>query len=357
MPNPYETLPKSSFWRLSVADVNMLEISSLWKAKNEILVSDTVATAGSCFAQHISRAMIANGFKWIDGEPAPETLPESMARKFGYGVFSFRTGNIYTASALRQWVEAAFGVKDLPDELWEAQGRFFDPYRPQIEPHGFVSAEECLDLRRSTLRAIRDVLSRVNIFVFTLGLTESWRNKHTGTVYAACPGTLAGEFSEVDHEFYNQKYPEIRADMEVAFACIRARNPGIKFLLTVSPVPLVATAAPNHVLVSTVYSKSVLRAVAGDLCETWSDVDYFPSYEIINATPFRGSFFQPNQREVAKTGVAFVMQHFFAGIGMTSRAKAPAEPSRLAAPSRPAAPADSDFDVQCEEALLEAFKK
>ncbi len=35
MPNPYETLPTSSFSRPRIADVNMLEISNRWKAKEE----------------------------------------------------------------------------------------------------------------------------------------------------------------------------------------------------------------------------------------------------------------------------------------------------------------------------------
>lgn len=360
MENPYKALPSKSFWRPSVAERNILEVSDLWTAKNEILRTDTVATAGSCFAQHISRAMIRNGFNWIDAEPAPEAVPPEVSKTFGYGVFSFRTGNIYTAAGLRQWVEAAFGVKPLDNELWEQGGRVFDPLRPAIEPSGFASVDECRALRRHSLAKMRKVLSEVNLFVFTLGLTESWRNKNTGLVYAACPGTLAGSYSDSEHEFHNQNYPEILTDMQAALDLIRLNNPTVKFLLTVSPVPLVATAENNHVLVSTTYSKSVLRAVAGDLSMQRADTDYFPSFEIINAAPFRGAFFMPNQREVSTAGVDFVMRHFFAGIGLgapggvgqpekkRSVAFAGAEMDR---------PDDPENDIQCEEALLEAFAK
>ena len=337
----------------------MLEITGLWTAKNEISRSDTVATAGSCFAQHISRAMIRNGFNWIDAEPAPSSLPASLRKDYGYGVFSFRTGNIYTAAALRQWVEAAYGEKPLDNELWEQKGRFFDPLRPAIEPDGFASEKECRALRQHTLGAMRKALTGVDLFVFTLGLTESWRNRKTGFVYAACPGTLAGRFSQEDHEFHNQTYPEIHADMQAALDCIMRHNPGVKFLLTVSPVPLVATAELRHVLVSTTHSKSVLRAVAGDLSSQRADTDYFPSYEIINSAPFRGSFFMPNQREVSTAGVNFVMTHFFAGLGLED-AVAPAvvqhQGTRSALPTEGAG-SDPKDDIQCEEALLEAFVK
>ncbi|WP_428660504.1 GSCFA domain-containing protein [Reyranella sp.] len=53
----------------------------------------------------------------------------------------------------------------------------------------------------------------------------------------------------------------------------KRRRPGVRFLLTVSPVPLKASASQNHVLAATTYSKSVLRAVAGQLADTYDDVD------------------------------------------------------------------------------------
>ena len=39
-------------------------------------------------------------------------------------------------------------------------------------------------------------------------------------------------------------------------------NPKARLVLTVSPVPLAATASGSHVLPATIYSKSVLRAAA-----------------------------------------------------------------------------------------------
>lgn len=356
MTNPYTKLPKKSFWRPAVADRNMLEISEIWQPKITITQDDTIATAGSCFAQHISRALMLTGFSWLDSEPAPPGIPAELARDYGYGVFSFRTGNIYTAVALRQWVEAAFDVTPLSDEIWEVNGRYFDPLRPAIEPNGFSSAEECRALRQHTLCAMRRTLSEVNLFVFTLGLTECWKNKETGFTYAACPGTLAGSFDNNFHVFHNQTYNEILQDIEAAFDLIRRHNEGVKFLLTVSPVPLVATANKHHVLVSTTYSKSVLRAVAGYLESVFEDVEYFPSYEIISTHPFRGSFFMPNQREVSSAGVDFVMGHFFAGLKLSGVDQL--ESSKDCAKETPLQRTfEESDDIRCEEALLEAFSK
>jgi hypothetical protein len=81
-------------------------------------------------------------------------------------------------------------------------------------------------------------------------------------------------------------------------------------ILTVSPVPLVATAETDHVLTATVYSKSVLRAVAGELAAGDDCVAYFPSYELITGALARGQYFEENMRSVKPEGVAYVMQHF-----------------------------------------------
>lgn len=153
--NPYESLPREAFWRTGVADVSPFSISGMWKPKHSILKRQKIVTAGSCFAQHIGRALAENGYSWFDAEPAPERFSPELAREFNFGVFSFRTGNIYTAAALRQWVFWALGKEEAPREVWEKNGRFYDPFRPAIEPDGFASAEEMFRSRDATLFAIR----------------------------------------------------------------------------------------------------------------------------------------------------------------------------------------------------------
>ena len=127
-----------------------------------------------------------------------------------------------------------------------------------------------------------------------------------------CPGTVAGEFDASQHRFVNQDYGFIREALVETVHMMRLLNPSLRFLFTVSPVPLTATMSGRHVLVATMESKSILRAVAGSVARELEFADYFPSYEIINATPFRGTFFEANQRNVNHAGVAHVMSQFFA---------------------------------------------
>lgn len=311
---PYARLPPAAFWRSGVAARGGDDVPGLWRPKFALDGDSAFATAGSCFAQHIGAALLAQGMRWLDLEPAPDAMSDEARRHGQYGLFSFRTGNVYTAAMLRQWLEWAFGLSDAPAELWREDGRCFDPMRPAVDRDGYVDADALLRARRRTFQAIRAAAVRADCFVFTLGLTEAWQSLSHGGVYPVCPGTVRGAFDPDEHRFRNFDYPEIHRDLHAAIAILRDANPELRVLLTVSPVPLTATASGEHVLVATVHSKSVLRAVAGALAKELPYVDYFPSYELISAFPFGGRHYAPNLRDVDAQGVAFVMRHFFRGL-------------------------------------------
>lgn len=346
--NPYEELPGRAFWRRGVAEHNMLEITELWQPALPIAPSDCIVTYGSCFAQHIGRALRERGYGWMSFEPPPFGLSDDHATTCSYGIFSSRTGNIYTTSLLHQWTRWALSTEPVPDEVWNAGERFFDPWRPRVEPDGFASADDVVRSRRRTVEAFRDSIVDSDVFVFTLGLTESWVDLDTGHEYPMCPGTAAGTFDPSRHVFHNMSYPEVESHLLDAMTLMLQANPRLRFLLTVSPVPLTATMSDRHVVVATMASKSILRAVA-DATSTRADTDYFPSYEIINSPVFKGVFFEPNQRNVARAGVDFVMRTFFRCL--TGRDSAGWSASKPDVPSDTAQSADD----ACEEALLEAF--
>ncbi len=351
MGHPYETLPARNFWRSAVGDRNLFDIGDLHSPRIELSHDDRFVTAGSCFAQHVSRAISAAGMTWVDAEPAPPYLSKKDAQRFNYSVFSFRTSNIYTAAMLRQWTDWASDPERMPKLVWEQDGRFFDPFRPAIEPGGFANRDELLHARERTLLAIRAALKRGTVLVFTLGLTEAWYARSTGLHYAACPGTLAGEFDPKEDAFVNLSYPEVRGQLETAIATMRGINPELKILLTVSPVPLTASAVKDqHVLVASTYSKSTLRAVAGDLSDALPNVDYFPSYEIITAPAYRGVFFEANMRSVNAHGVAQVMKHVFEAYGLEPSTK-PSERKRR----RRIEDSETADDVVCEDEVLEFY--
>jgi len=266
-----------------------------------------IASAGSCFAQHIGKALKKNGFNYTDVEPAPDFLPEEEWNTFGYGIYSARYGNIYSVRQMLQLAQRAFGKFSPTESAWEHNGGVVDPFRPTIEPEPFTSVEELETCQRTHLQSVAELLSTTDLLIFTLGLTESFFSRKDGSVFPVCPGVSGGTFSDKDYQFVNFSYTDVVSDFNKLKLILEAVNPNIRYLLTVSPVPLVATATGNNVGVATTYSKSVLRAAAGFLSDDMAQVDYFPSYEIISMPASQGMFFEKNKRLVTSEGVAHVM--------------------------------------------------
>lgn len=272
-----------------------------------IKAEDRVVTAGSCFAQHLGRHLGLQGHPFFETEPAHPLMNEETAREFGYGIYSARYGNIYTSRQLLQLWRRATGRFEPEGDAWQQNGAWYDPFRPTIQPHGFPTWQEYSQDRQQHFAAVHRAFTEADVLVFTLGLTECWRSRVDGAAYPICPGVAAGEFDPQKHEMVNLSVDEVVADLEAFLTEVREVNPGLRLVLTVSPVPLAATAEHSHVLEATTYSKSVLR-VAADKLAGHDGVYYFPSYEIVQAGG--PSCFAADRRSVVESAVEHVMVLF-----------------------------------------------
>lgn len=350
--SPYAEMPDRQYWKVAVADPYPLSIKNLYRKKIEISASDAVATCGSCFAQHIGKQLVRKGLNYLDSEPAPDGVPAEEAKALGYGIYSARYGNVYTSRQLLQLFDRAFGTR-LFDEVWQNKdGRFVDPFRPNLCGGGYASADEVLQEQQRHLQNVRRMFETLDVFVFTMGLTETWANRDTGAVYPICPGVTAGTFDPERTEFLNLDYATILEEMEAFLDRLRKVNPAVKVLLTVSPVPLTATAEDRHVLVSTMASKAILRAVADQLYRRHDNVDYFPSYDIIMSPPYKSMFFKSNLRTIHEEGVDYVMSHFFAEHRFED-VPGPQAAGVQEASAAPVLAEDDDDEAFCDEAFLE----
>lgn len=311
-----------------------------------IMPQDRVVTAGSCFAQHVARHLVKAGFQHHVTEPGHPLIRQAERNRFNYGVFSARYGNLYTARQLLQLLQRAYGQFVPLETAWtRAGGGVVDPFRPQIQPKGFIHEEELAADREQHLAAVRRAIEELDIFVFTLGLTEAWMDRRDGAVFPLAPGVAGGQFDDAITMFHNFDVAETVADMNAAFAMIRERNPRARFLVTVSPVPLNATALPRHVWVSTTYSKAVLRVAAEQICSSWDMADYFPSYEIITSPHARGKYFAADGREIMESGVEHVMRVFLQHYGSEASAS----------PVAPPPPAAQDTHLDEMERIVKVF--
>jgi hypothetical protein len=310
MTNPYKGLPDHQFWRRGVSGVEHHLLDPIVAPRFRIAQTERVATAGSCFAQHISKRLASAGFNYFVTEDGAGLIEAERTTR-NFGVFSARYGNLYTTAQLLQLFQEAFELRQ-PEEIafQRPDGRFVDAFRQQVEPEGYATIEDVAHARHEHLAAVRRMFVECNVFVFTLGLTEAWRSTSDQSVYPIAPGVVGGAFDPARHAFVNFDLAAVEADLEAFLAELKRVNSSVRVLLTVSPVPLIATYEKRHVLVSTTYSKSVLRVAAEQAMRRHDWVDYFPSYEIITGSYAGGLYYEDDFREVNNLGVAHAMRCF-----------------------------------------------
>lgn len=343
--SPYSGLPQRAFWRGGVAGLGALDLPDLYHPRFPITHETRVFTAGSCFAQYVGAAMKRAGLSVIDAEPALRGMPPETAKRFGYGIYAARFGNIYTVRQFRQLIEEMLGLFTPAHAIWEKDDRYWDALRPGVEPLGLASPDHVVEMRAQHMGALALALSQADVIVFTLGLTEAWEDRDSGTVYPTAPGTIAGDYDPDRSVFRSYSVAEIVEDFTALEAMLADINPELRWLLTVSPVPLAATGTGTHVLTANTRSKAALRVACDILCDGSERIDYFPSYELVMSPAHQGGAFAPDLRSVRPEVVAGIMGLFLATHGLAPLPSA-----------NQADDLDTQDDAVCEDILLDAFR-
>jgi hypothetical protein len=348
--NPYTKIQSHQLWRRAVEKIESDDVDPVVKSRFSLTRQDKVATAGSCFAQHISKTLSKSGFTYYVPENGEDQGYDAKSlTELNYGVFSARYGNIYTSRQLLQLFDRAYGEFNPLDQAWKSKdGNYVDPFRPLVKPNGYSTVADVVAAREEHLGHVRTMFENVDIFVFTLGLTEAWRRLEDGAVFPLAPGVAAGGMDEQHYEFVNFETHDVIADLEAFISRIQTVNPKCRIILTVSPVPLVATYERRHVLVSTTYSKSALRAAADYITRRHTICDYFPSYEIITGNFNKGSYYEADLRSVRPEGVNHVMRLFMQHY---SHVETPKEATSSSAMLREAAQNNA---IVCDEEALDS---
>jgi len=300
--NPYRKKQTAQFWKGAVSDQAPADILPTRPRRYPFPVGTVIATAGSCFAQNVA--------KRLRGDHRVRMLFAEEVRD-GQPCYSAQYGNIYTPRQLVQLMDEAFGKRSPCDAIVRGRNKgHIDLLRPEYVKDGFHSEDAVRQARATHLSAVRDVLTTCDIFVFTLGLTECWRSRRDGTVYPVAPGVVSDEIDEGGYEFHNFKYQEIVDDLTGVVSRFAEVNPSARIILTVSPVPLIATYTDEHVLVATCASKSILRAACVEVEDRHPSLLYFPSYEIVTGPFSQGRYFSEDLRSVTPSAIDHVMKAF-----------------------------------------------
>lgn len=306
--HPYKRLPLTAVWSRAVA--RDFDAGALVQSRTPLVRhGERVASAGSCFASNIVPHLEREGFTYLRAETPHPALPGIPAEHLGYDTFSAAYGHVYTVRQLWQLFQRSHGEFTPVEDRWRTAAGVIDPFRPGLRYHAVTDREFDL-LTAQHLRAVRKVFSDADVFIFTLGLTEGWVSRADGAVFPVCPGTVAGTFDPERHAFVNFTAAEMTADLDAFIGGLRVVNPSVRILLTVSPVPLVATATDSHVLCASTYSKSALRVVAEDAARKHRRVTYFPAYEIVTGPQAPDRYFATDRRHVTQEAVDVVMTAF-----------------------------------------------
>lgn len=350
--NPYSSLPDHRFWRKAVTGLPPFAIDPLVTTPFKIAPHDRVATAGSCFAQEIAHRLQKSGYTYFLAEQPPQGMSPAEALRRNYSMYSCRYGNIYTTAQLRQLVERAYGRFTPALDCWTRpeDGRFVDPFRPRIEPDGYATAEEMRADRERHLAAVREMIETMDVFVFTLGHTETWRHKPDGAILQLAPGVAGGVWDDGVYEFYNMTVTEVVRDCLAAIDAIRAVNPRVRIIVSVSPVNIIATYEDRHVIESNSAIKSILRAAADEVARARPMIAYLPSYDLVTVAPNAGRFYRDDMRRINPHGIDRVMKMFFDHFTDRAREREAIRALKFDV----AAEAEANARVVCDEEAIES---
>ncbi|MFW5761387.1 MAG: GSCFA domain-containing protein [Cyclobacteriaceae bacterium] len=140
--------------------------------------------------------------------------------------------------------------------------------------HGDISDLSYDNMEKKVIKTIENSHHQLKIsdwLMITLGTAFVYLKKYSHTIVANCHKVPAGEF-----ERRMLKIPEITEAFDNFLKKLKNFNPGIRIIITVSPVRHLRDGLPQNSV-----SKATLRLACQHLVETYDFIDYFPSFEFM----------------------------------------------------------------------------
>ncbi len=252
-----------------------------WLPEKPLIEKSTQITAfGSCFAANISNWLSERNFRVLNRADDARrayvvTMGEGMVNSF----------------VIRQQFEWAWENRVFEQPLW----------------HGYRAEEYGYDeeVRRETKR----IFDETEVFILTFGLSEVWYDEHTGNVFwRTIPKDV---YDPSRHKFRLSTVDENRENIRAIYDLIRKYRPDAKIIVTLSPVPLIATFRDVSCITANSVSKATLRVAVDEvLREVRQDghLFYWPSYELVTDV-FRSPY-RADRRHVRPVVLNYIMRLF-----------------------------------------------
>jgi hypothetical protein len=266
---------------------------------------DKFYAIGSCFARGIENALSAQHL--VVESAAREFARLQPANKDTSGLGFTNKYNTYSILNELQWAldpDAEFpsdSIVPLTKTTW------YDPHtNPTLE---FVDLQQTLE-RRALIQKVTQRITSCRGVIVTLGLAEVWRDVKADVFVNRTPIPSLFKTDPDRYEFQLSSFAANWANLEAIYRLLSIfGHPDVHIIVTVSPVPLMNTFSTMDIVVANSWAKSLLRAVAQEWATAHSNVDYFPSYEIVQNSD-RGHMWETDLRHVRGPGVQQIMQLF-----------------------------------------------
>jgi hypothetical protein len=234
----------------------------------QISLNSKILTLGSCFSDVLGNYLFENKI-------------ECLANPFG---------NLYNLSSICSLLNEILEPSDShEDTIVENDGVFFHyNYHSEIRDFNKIGLKQkikALNLNAGTF------LKSANYLIITLGTSWVYEQKQSQSIVSNCHKQNASLFNK---RLLSEN--EQLVIFEKIYTKLRISNPSLKIIFTVSPVRHIKdTLQLNSV------SKSILRTLCHTITNRYSNVYYFPSYEIVmddlrDYRFFKSDLIHPNEQ-------------------------------------------------------------
>lgn len=222
--------------------------------KHQLNVGSNVMLVGSCFTDHIGKRLKQYHFNVCENPNGILFNPVSIAN----AIQSYIDQKKYTESELFYH-----------NELWQSWDHHSD--------YSYTNAGRTLDAINSSINAAHDSLREADFLILTFG--SAFLYKLNNADYNSIVGNVAANCHKIPQKHFDHAlatYEELKEAMTNLINNLKAFNPNLQLILTISPV--------RHFregLIENNRSKALLHSLVAALESGYDFVQYFPSYELI----------------------------------------------------------------------------
>jgi len=273
--------------------------------KFKFVRDDKFYAIGSCFARGIEQALTQRGI--AVESVAPEFAKLQPVNKEVTGLGFTNKYNTFSILNELRWALDPGAVFPQESIIQATQSTWFDPHcTPTLQLAGFA---ETLN-RRALMQTVAKRVAHCRAVLITLGLVEVWRDGEADVYTNSTPVRSVLKTHPNRYEFHLTTFAQNWANLEAIYELLaRYGHPDFHIIVTVSPVPLMNTFSSMDIVVANTWAKSLLRAVAQEWAMAHPNVDYFPSYEIVQNSD-RAATWERDLRHVKGTGTQHIMDLF-----------------------------------------------